>query len=154
MNNIIHISFLMEENMKFIYNIKDLEKLKVNEDIKYHSKIEIIDICSSVDSIINLNNFNLHKFGAILILNSAKELNDILSRFKIRGYGNIVLKCVEERILEDKKIFIIKFINNEDKLIECIIDSDIISKLSCYSRNIIETNIFLIKKYDGSKLVL
>lgn len=140
--------------MKFIYNIEDLEKLKVNEDIKYHSRIEIIDICSSVDSIINLNHFNLKKFGAILILDNTKELNDILFRRKISEYGNIVLKCVEERILEDKKIFIIKFINNEDKLIECIIDSDIIYKLSCYSRKTIETNISLIKKYDGSKLVL
>ena len=154
MNNIIHISFLMEENMKFIYNIEDLEKLKVNKDIKYHSKIEIIDICSSVESIINLNHFNLKKFGAILILDNTKELNEILFRCKIRGYGNIVLKCVEERVLEDKKIFIIKFINNDDKLIECIIDSDIISKLNFYSRQIIETNVSSIKKYDGSKLVL
>lgn len=87
--------------MKFIYSIKDLKKLKVNEEIKYHVNIEITDICSSVDSIVNLSNFNLNKLGAILILDNIQELNDILLKGKIKGYGNIVLStqvCRRENI--------------------------------------------------------
>lgn len=141
--------------MNIIYRYDDIHK--VNIGLKYKSEIynEFKSFYDSLNNKVSVEEFSIKEFGSIVVVENEQELNNL---FITNSIGNEIfqlkIKEVEEWILEDDKIYIIKFIAADGRLVEVMVLNSILINTISNIRQIINHNIKIIKRYDGKKQII
>lgn len=141
--------------MNIIYRYNDIRT--VNIDIKYKVEIynEFKSFYDSLNNKVSLEEFSIKEFGAMVVVENEQELYNLLMTNSVGDeISQLKIKEVEEWILEDDKIYIMKFITADDRLVEVIVLNSMLTSTIANIRQIIEHNIKIIKRYDGKKQII
>lgn len=141
--------------MKIIYTYDDIEKNNVSEKYKNEISDEFISFYESMGIKENLDEFSFKRYGVICIVDSNEEFEDIVINKNFNNkYFNLEFRDVEQWILSNDIIYVVKFISDKDKLIEIFIESNYYIKLDYKIKSKIDNKLRIIRKFDGKKQVL
>ncbi|WP_138206404.1 hypothetical protein [Haloimpatiens lingqiaonensis] len=141
--------------MNIIYRYNDIHT--VNIGLKYKAEIynEFKSFYDSLNNKVSLEEFSIKEFGAMVVVENEQELYNLLMTNSVGDeISQLKIKEVEEWILEDDKIYIMKFITADDRLVEVIVLNSMLISTIANIRQIIEHNIKIIKRYDGKKQII
>ena len=137
--------------MNIIYRYEDINNIK--KEYTNLLRDEFIDFYESMNSKESLYEFTIEKYGVIILIDDAIEFQKLIINKNILHFKGLEINDVEEWIFELGKMFVIKFISLDDKLVEIFLEQKLYNSLSYLYREQINKKIRVRRRFDGSKQI-
>lgn len=137
--------------MNIIYRYEDINNIK--KEYTNLLRDEFIDFYESMNSKESLYEFTIEKYGVIILIDDAIEFQKLIINKNILHFKGLEINDIEEWIFELGKMFVIKFISLDDKLVEIFLEQKLYNSLSYLYREQINKKIRVRRRFDGSKQI-
>lgn len=137
--------------MNIIYRYEDINNIK--KEYTNLLRDEFIDFYESMNSKESLYEFTIEKYGVIILIDDAIEFQKLIINKNILNFKGLEINDIEEWIFELGKMFVIKFISLDDKLVEIFLEQKLYNSLSYLYREQINKKIRVRRRFDGSKQI-
>lgn len=139
--------------MDIIYRYEDTNNINIEKEYIKLLRDEFIAFYESMNSKKSIDEFTIKDYGVIILINNTVEFIKLIMNKSILQFDNLEINEVEEWLFELGKIFIIKFISSDDKLVEIFLEQKVYNELSYSYREEINKNIRVKRKFDGNKQI-
>lgn len=141
--------------MKIIYKYDDIENKRVSEKYKNEIINEFSSFHQSMGIKESIYDFSLEKYGVLCLAENEEDVENIFYNKELNGkYFNLEFENAEAWILSTDKLYLLKLISSDNKLLELFIENKYYIKLPYSIKMKIEKNLVVIKRYDGKKQII
>lgn len=137
--------------MNIIYRYEDINNIK--HEYTNLLRDEFVEFYESLNSEKSIYEFTIEKYGVIIFIDDIDEFEELVVNKTILDFKGLEISEVEEWIFELGRMFVIKFISSDDKLVEVFLEQKLYNLLSNLHREQINKNIRVRRRFDGSKQI-